>query len=72
MVKGSSESRKATAVLEELLGKCCSREMVSCLLVASREDGVRRRICRGCELEARRKLKSYLSDSHPIAVMRCA
>lgn len=72
VVKGSSESRKATAILEELLEKCCSREVVSCLLVASREDGVRRRMCKGCELKARQKLKSYFSDSHPITVMRCA
>lgn len=71
VVKGSSESKKTTAILEELLEKCCSRDMVSCLLVVSREDGVRSRICRDCELEARRRLKSYLSDSHPIAVMRC-
>ena len=72
VVKESSESIKATAILDELLEKHCSCETVSCLLLASREDGVKRSICRSCTLEARRKLKSYASDSHPKAAMRRA
>lgn len=50
--------------------KRSNREMVSCLVGASRDDGVKRRTYNGCGTDVRRKLKSWSCDSDTRLVMR--